>query len=110
MRTRTYADVVVQQGDEWSGRRGNGFQKSTLAVDHESLSALATLLLLAADDPRWRDEQELRWLLPYLGEDSTVDALLGARARGELPALARQIEVTRRPSWMDTPNEQAEKR
>ena len=110
VRTRTYADVVVQQGDEWSGRRGNGFQKSTLAVDHESLSALATLLLLAADDPRWRDEQELRWLLPYLGEDATVDALLGARARGELPALARQIEVTRRPSWMDTPNEQAEKR
>ena len=31
-------------------------------------------------------------------------------SRGELSALARQIEATRRPSWLDAPHDQAAKR
>lgn len=101
VRTRTYEDVSACQGEEWSRRRGLGFAHVTLVADHESLSALATLVLLAADDARWRDEAEWKLLLSRVGESATVETLLEAKQRGELPALAREIEAARRPDWLE---------
>ncbi len=100
-RDRPFADVFVAQGEDWSRRRGrSGHSWVTKKADPELVAALATLVLLAAGDERWRDEPGLGVCLRRLGEGATAASLFGAKARGELRDLAGRLEAPLRPRWL----------
>jgi hypothetical protein len=51
-------------------------------------------------DERWRDEPGFGACLRRLGDGATVQTLLEAKARGELPPIARRLEQPLRPAWL----------
>jgi hypothetical protein len=99
-RRASYADVVADQGADWGRRRGRGWSYVTKKADPELVAGLATLVLLAAGDARWRDAATLERCAGRFGAEAAPDSLLAAKARGELAQLALRLEQGLRPEWL----------
>ncbi|HEU4420217.1 MAG TPA: hypothetical protein VFT55_14875, partial [Planctomycetota bacterium] len=99
---RDFAGVHVAQGVGWAQarRHGSGHAHITMKPDRELVAALATLVLLAAGDERWREPSMLQACLERCGGGATAESLRAATP-GELPALSRKLEARLRPRWLE---------
>jgi hypothetical protein len=102
-RGRTFATVHVEQGAAWANarRRNSGYAEANMKPDHELIVSLATLVLLAAGDERWREPSALQTCLLRCGGTATAESLRAALAAGELPAMSRRLEERLRPQWLE---------